>query len=308
MVGRRQRAGEGEEEEEEESAAPRSRTKKGTGKGCGERWWSVSFICQALRVPDGGPVPAGMPSTDGRTDMHVASGEGEPGASSPRAFWTRGGEGVCEGSTLACALSPAAAGAVRWGRAQRRPQEHRGQPQSPHPACRILPQQGAQALLSAGLSPRAAASSLKEGRSLGLGAQQRCISLARREGQPSGCGSFVFPDCRPGKEAKAEGMLGGGTIPSMGSEEHPPRGLSALRPSHGLAGPKKRTEAAMHEVLHIPARTSSSASGAYGISPCVNTSHMSTPKDHTSDLVENSSSSTASGGIQRSGIQAWRKW
>lgn len=83
--------------EEEESAAPRSRTKKGTGKGCGERWWSVSFICQALRVPDGGPMPAGMPSTDRRTDMHVASGEGEPGASSPRAFWTHGGEGCVRG-------------------------------------------------------------------------------------------------------------------------------------------------------------------------------------------------------------------
>lgn len=73
---------------------------------------------------------------------------------------------------------------------------------------------GAQALLSAGLSPRAVASSLKEGLSLGLGAQQRCISLARREGQPSGCGSFVFPDCRPGTKEKSNGPWGRGVIPS----------------------------------------------------------------------------------------------
>lgn len=74
--------------------------------------------------------------------------------------------------------------------------------------------QGAQALLSAGLSPRAVASSLKEGRSLGLGAQQRCISLASREGQPSGCGSFVFPDCSPGVGWQDGKVLGRGVIPS----------------------------------------------------------------------------------------------
>lgn len=75
--------------------------------------------------------------------------------------------------------------------------------------------QGAQALLSAGLSPRAVASSLKEGRSLGLGAQQRCISLASRAGQPSGGGSFVFPDCSPGVGAGDGEVLGRGAIPSV---------------------------------------------------------------------------------------------
>lgn len=104
------------------------------------------------------------------------------------------------------------------------PQECQGLPrhvQTPvHPAT-SFPSKGrdAQALLSAGLSPRAVASSLKEGRSLGLGAQQRCISLARREGQPSGCGSFVFPDCRPGVKAKSKGQLRRGVILSMRCKE-----------------------------------------------------------------------------------------
>lgn len=115
--------------------------------------------------------------------------------------------------TLACALSPAAAGtellagASRSGSA-RGCRSARGFPDTyktpVHPAA-SFPSKGqdAQALLSAGLSPRAVASSLKEGRSLGLGAQQRCISLARREGQPSGCGSFVFPDCRPARTSSS---------------------------------------------------------------------------------------------------------
>lgn len=51
-------------------------------------------------------------------------------------------------------------------------------------------------LLSAGLSPRALAISLKEGRSLGFGAQQRCISRYSLDGQPSGCGSRAFPACK----------------------------------------------------------------------------------------------------------------
>lgn len=111
---------------------------------------------------------------------------------------------------LSCSLA-------HWGRAQQGAVGVPGAPQAqtdPCPPRHILHQQGwgAQALLSAGLSPRVVASSLKEGRSLGLGAQQRCISLARREGQPSGCGSFVFPDCRPGMKEKSKGPLARGMI------------------------------------------------------------------------------------------------
>lgn len=55
-----------------------------------------------------------------------------------------------------------------------------------------------------------------------------------------------------------------------------------------------------------PSRTLSSDRSAYGSSPKLKTSHMSTANDHTSVLVEKSSSKTASDGSQRRGIQDWR--
>lgn len=168
-----------------------------------------------------GPCPQAMPSTDGRTDGQTDSyargerGGGEPRccgpcaihAGSPRGFSEpRRGEGQ-GGRTLACASSPAAAGAAQRGRARRgaggAPRAPVGPPLPAPPPPSPDQGQGAQALLSAGLSPRAVASSLKEGRSLGLGAQQRCISLASRAGQPSGGGSFVFPDCSPAKTSSS---------------------------------------------------------------------------------------------------------
>lgn len=207
-------------------------------------------------------------------------------------FGNCGGEGGWGWGTLACALSPAAAGtellagasglcSARGHRSTRgSPGTYRPLSTPPHPS----PSKGrdAQALLSAGLSPRAVASSLKEGRSLGLGAQQRCISLARREGQPSGCGSFVFPDCRPGVKAKSKGPLGRGMILSPGCKEGSisPRVLeqpsparpapcqergdchtARLAPSTTRKGNRLQYQG-QHKVLHIPARTSSSASGA----------------------------------------------
>lgn len=68
-------------------------------------------------------------------------------------------------------------------------------------------------LLSAGLSPRALAISLKEGRSFGLRAQQRCISRYSLEGQPSGCGSRALPACRSvgaqGQQVRSHTTVGG---------------------------------------------------------------------------------------------------
>lgn len=198
-----------------------------------------------------------------------------------------GGEGW-GGDTLACALSPAAAGAELLAGASRSGSARgcrsaRGSPDTcktpVHPAA-SFPSKGqdAQALLSAGLSPRAVASSLKEGRSLGLGAQQRCISLARREGQPSGCGSFVFPDCRPAVKAKSKvdvekrcdplcGVQRGQHLskwagiaspePCLEQGEHH---TAQLAPSTRRKGNRLQCQG-QHKVLHIPARTSSSASG-----------------------------------------------
>lgn len=182
----------------------------------------------------GGTRPAGMPvvSRDAEpgAGAQLSPGEEEPcsiHASSPRAlgwagreqeaaravFWDQWRRGVAGlGYTGLCFESSSCwCRAVHWRigvRLSEGPQECQGLPrhlQTPvHPTA-SFPSEGrdAQALLSAGLSPRAVASSLKEGRSFGLGAQQRCISLARREGQPSGCGSFVFPDCRPARTSSS---------------------------------------------------------------------------------------------------------
>jgi len=60
-----------------------------------------------------------------------------------------------------------------------------------------LPPSLSQTLLSEGRSPRAWTTSVNEGLSLRLGAQQRAISLEILEGQPSGTGSFSFMPCRP---------------------------------------------------------------------------------------------------------------
>lgn len=155
MVGRRQRAGGGGEggrcpqDSYKKKNNKKTHTKKRHGV-MGKRWWSVSFICQALCVPDGGPVPTGMPSTDGRTDGQICTwraGRGEPGAGArlspgeggaahhphrqPAGFSEpRRGEGQ-GGSTLACASSPAAAGAAQRGRARQGAAGVPGAPRAP---------------------------------------------------------------------------------------------------------------------------------------------------------------------------------
>lgn len=188
-----------------------------------------------LACPPGRGRQARLAQTDGQSrtpELHPhqqpeGTGLSRQGQEAARAvFWDPLGTGWGWG-TPACALSPAAAdgeplaGAPGWAR--RGAATVPGAPRAhadPCPPRHILQQRGlgAQALLSAGLSPRLAASSLKEGRSLGLGAQQCCISLARRDGQPSGCGSFVFPDCRPGTREKSKGPSGRAGILSEGCE------------------------------------------------------------------------------------------
>lgn len=190
----------------------RERPGRASRYACGERGWRAWYWSPALywEREELRSIHASSPKAPG-----WAGGEQEAaravllGPVEDRGGWGRlgGHTGLCfESSSCWCRAARWRVGVRLSKGAVRSAGGSPGAYRTPvRPRAASFPGEGrdAQALLSAGLSPRAVASSLKEGRSLGLGAQQRCISLARREGQPSGCGSFVFPDCRPARTSSS---------------------------------------------------------------------------------------------------------